>query len=298
VPSRVDQLCRFERLGLKWNPFRVVAPSENSDVYIPDLYRTATLAREVALSDSPLTQVVARAGHGKSTFLAAVADTLEEAGISFESLYLQPSLWARVRVPGKNVRVLILDESERLSRLNLRKLSGWTRRGGRLIVSAHRDQFNSPFSGLPPCPATIAFPQITLDGLQQFFLTRLRWAGDVDQRFELADDGAEWLLFFSEGNLRVVEAVLYEIFQVAADELASHSDPSAIKPTRRRIDSENLKWLEDFAKRRAAFEAEGNTPFSRWRLMSQFLRKTTSRIVGWFSGRTSTPGPAERELPR
>lgn len=296
MSSRVDQLHRFERLGLKWNPFRVVNPSEKPDVYIPDLYKTAALAREIALSDSPFTQVIARAGHGKSTFLAAVADTLRDAGISFEKLYLQPSVRIRVRVPKKDVRVLILDEAERLPGHNLKKLVGWTRRGGRLIVSSHRDLF--PLVHLAWSPMTIAFPQVTVDGLQQFFRTRLRWAGDTDQHFELTADGAEWLLFFSEGNLRVAEAVLYEAFQVAADELTSHRALEAPRSMPLRIDSENLKWLEEFAKRRAAFEAEGNVPFSEWRLIGQSIKETTGRIVGWFSGRTSTPGPAARELPR
>ena len=48
----------------------------------------------------------------------------------------------------------------------------------------------------------------------------------------------------------------------------------------------------------AAFEAEGNIPFSRSRLLTQSIRTARGKIVDWLSGRTSTPGPAERGLPR
>jgi len=297
VPSRVDQLHRFERLGLNWNPFRTVATSEKPDVYIPDLYRTTALARDVALTDSPFTQVIGRAGHGKSTFLTAVADALDKAGVPGESHYLQPLLWTRVAVPGPDVRVLILDEAERLSWWNLSSLLRWTRRGGRLIVSSHRD-LSGRFSHSALRPVTITFPVVTVEGLQEFFLTRLRWAGHVDGRFDLTTDGADWLLAVSEGNLRVVEAVLYEIFQVAADEFVSCPGSSAGQSAPLRIDSERLNPLEEFAKRRAAFEAEGNIPFSRLRLLTQSIRTAREKIADWLSGRTSTPGPAERELPR
>ncbi len=297
MPSRVDQLHRFERLGLKWNPFRTVDHSEKADVYIPDLYRTTALARDIAFSDSPFTQVIGRAGHGKSTFLTAVSDALDKAGVSFESRYLQPSLWTRVAVPGPDVRVLILDETERLSWWNLGSLLRWARQGGRLIVSSHRD-LSGPFSHPALRPVTIAFPVVTAEGLQELFLTRLRWAGHVEGRFELAPDGADWLLAVSEGNLRVVEAVLYEIFQVAADEFVSCPGSSTGQSAPLRINSERLHQLEEFATRRAAFEAEGNIPFSRWRLVTQSISAATGRIVDWLSGRTSTPGPAERELPR
>jgi hypothetical protein len=311
VPSRVDQLCRFERLGLKWNPFRTVAPLEKPDVYIPDLYQTSALARDVAFSDSRFTQVIARAGHGKSTFLAAVADLLSEADIPFDSLYLQPSLRTRVHAPQVDVRVLVLDEAERLTSPNLRKLIRWTHRGGRLIVSSHRD-LSGEACGRPVSggAVTIALPDITATGLQQFFLTRLRWADGSDDRFQLTADGADWLLSASEGNLRVAEAVLYEVFQVAADEIvavpnsaasqdsAGSQNSAAARGLPLRIDSEQLSGLKEFARRRADFEAAGNVPYSRFQILAHRIREVTDKTSRWFSGRTSTPGPAERELPR
>lgn len=294
MTARVDQLRRFARLGLKWNPFRVVAPQEKPDTYVADLFESNGLASQVATSDAAFTQIIAKAGHGKSTFLAAVADELDEADIPFERHYLEPSLRTRVASPDASIRVLLLDEAERLTHRNLRRLSRWTGEGGRLVVSSHRD-----LSGIVTGQTeTVELPGLTTTALQRLFGARLRWAGSDDRAFEMTSDGADWLLESGAGNLRVVESVLYELFQEMAERAASQSTAEAIPQKVSTIDAQQLEWLRVFARRRAAEEASGDVPFSRLRLLARSVRETTDRTVAWFSGRASTPGPAERELPR
>lgn len=295
MPSRVDQLCRFERIGLKWNPFRTVTSEEKREVYLADLYETIELADQVAFSDAPYTQIIARAGHGKSTFLAAIAAVLDDAGTRFKSHYLQPSLRTRVRVPEDDVRILILDEAERLTRRNLRQLVRWTSHGGRLIVSSHGDL--SGVAADSRNPVTIRLTDVTSVGLRRYFDTRLRWAGSGEERFVLTPDGADWLLASSGGNLRVVAAVLYEFFQDVADAAARHSETTESQSMPFQVDSSRLEWLAAFAQRRAADEEAGNVPFSRLRLLAGVLREVTDKTCAWLSGRPSTPDPVEREFP-
>ncbi|MBC8291223.1 MAG: hypothetical protein H8E37_12995 [Planctomycetes bacterium] len=288
MTSRIDQLRRFERLGLKWNPFRVVTPAELCDVYVPDLYETLELAAQVAASGAAITQIIAPAGHGKSTFLSAVAEALDEASIPFESIYLQPSLRTRVPVPQTSLRVLILDEAERLTSRNLRRLAHWTATGPRLVVSSHRDLSAS----LPGAEArTIRLPGVSRAGLLRLFLARLRWASSDEKKFELTGDAADWLIEVSRGNLRVIQAVLYESFQATADEFARHPDGLEARPQPLVIDAPSLNWLETFAVRRAAEEEAGNIPFSRLRLIGQAVTATKGKIAALLSGRASTPDP-------
>lgn len=291
VTSRIDQLRRFERLGLRGNPFRIPMPSERRDVYVPDLYGTLALATQVASAGEAVTQIVARAGHGKSTFLAAVAEALNEADTPVELIYLEPSLRTRVPVPQPDLAVLILDEAERLTTGNLRRLVQWTEGGGRLIISSHQDLSDR----LPGIEArTIQLDGISRAGLLRLFLARLQWAGSDEENFQLTKDAADWLIEVSQGNLRVIEAVLYESFQAIADEFARHPEKFETRPGPLIIDAARLNWLETFAVRRAADEQKGNIPFSRLRLIGQAIMAAKEKITALLSGRASTPGPDGR----
>lgn len=266
-------------------------PTERRDVYVPDLYGTLELATQVATSGEAVTQIVAKAGHGKSTFLAAVAEALNEADASVESIYLEPSLRTRVPVPQANLRVLILDEAERLTRRNLRRIVQWTRGGGRLIVSSHQD-LSRRLSGT--AVRTIQLSGISRAALLRLFLARLHWAGSDEKNFQLTEDAADWLIEVSQGNLRVIEAVLYESFQTIADEFARHPEQIETRPGPLVIDAARLSWLETFAVRRAADEQKGNIPFSRFRLIGQSIMAAKEKMAALLSGRASTPGPDGR----
>ena len=266
-------------------------PSERRNVYVPDLYGTLELATQVASSGEAVTQIIARAGHGKSTFLAAVSDALDETDTPFELIYLEPSLRTRVPVPQTGASVLILDEGERLTRRNLRRLVRWTQGGGRLIVSSHQDLS----SRLPQTEArTIRLEGNSCAALLRLFLARLQWAGTDENHFQLTEDAADWLTEVSQGNLRVIEAVLYESFQAIADEFARHPEQLETRPRPLIIDAARLDWLETFAVRRAADEQKGNIPFSRLRLIGQAIMAAKEKITALLSGRASTPGPDGR----
>lgn len=242
------------------------------------------------MSEVAVTQVVARAGHGKSTFLASVADALDEADIEFRSHYLQPSLWTRLPVPEQAVQVLILDEAERLTKLNLRRLADWAGKGHRLVFSSHRDLSVGLFP-LPAAVRTISLPAVSSAGLQKIFRVRLQWAGDSLGRFLLTEDAASWLKDVSGGNLRVVQATLYEAIQEIAEE-ATRNPQSVSQTDSFILDETRLRWLETFARRRAVDEEAGNTPFSRWRLLKQAVTAVTGRMAARLSGHVSTPDPA------
>jgi Cdc6-like AAA superfamily ATPase len=303
LQSRLEQLTRFERIGLKWNPFRTVAAHEKADIYLPDLYQTVELARRVAESREPFIQVIADAGHGKSTVLAAVGDTLAKNVIASESKYLQPSLLTRAQIPDREVRVLILDEAERLTRRNLRNLIRWTERGGRLIVSSHRDLYGRAYgrsasrNSARRDAATIRLPNVTATGLQEFFRARVRWAASSEHFSELTTDGASWLLDASHGNLRIVEAILYEIFQAEAESNLADPQSSTSCRSALRIDARHLEKYSELAKDQARFEAAGNIPYNRLQLVVNAARVATNRTVALLSGQLSTPDPVEHELP-
>lgn len=238
---RHDQLHRFDRLGLKWNPFRVVRPDEVEAVYVNDLYDGIEQATAVATGSVKFTQVIAPAGHGKSTFLRATATALFVQDVCFEWHYLPRTLFSRVPIPASEVSVLIIDEVERLSRSNLRKLIRWCDRdSGRLVMSTHND-LSSRF---PSDVQTIELPGISAESLQRLFESRVRWAAGETARFSLSADAANWLVEVSRRNVRVIEAVLYEIFQRADD-----SEPLQITKV-------NLEPWREFAEERAATEAE------------------------------------------
>ena len=241
--SRLNQLRRFERLGLKWNPFRVVRPRERRDVFLPALYDSTASAFDIAHSAAPLTQIIADSGHGKSTLLAAVIQELQTADTVFESHYLPPSLSARVATPARRIQVLVIDEFERLTRLNRYQLRRWAERGHRLIVSTHRD-----LGVQSSAVETVRLSTVSDDGLQRYFEKRIGWAGGDIAHSQLTADATSWLLRVTAGNLRVVDAVLYEVFQRA------EPDGPLI------IDTDCLRFFEDCARERAEFDALGNLP--------------------------------------
>jgi hypothetical protein len=301
--SRIDQLTRFERLQLKWNPFRVIAAYEKADVYLPDLYHPSGLASQVAKSDEPFTQVIADAGHGKSTFLAAVGHAFLEQDTPIESTYLQPTLLTRVQVPNPETRILILDEAERLTKRNLRKLIRWTERGGRLIVTSHTDLYCRAYarSASRKCArrnaATIRLPDVTAAGLQKLFRERVCWAAIAECRSELTTDGARWLLDASNGNLRTVEAILYELFQLEAESIVSDSDSPTGCRTALLVDERHLQKYSGLAKDLVCFEDGGNIPFSRIRLLVNAAQAGKDKTFALLSGQFSKPNPIERRFP-
>lgn len=258
--ARHAQLHRFEQLGLRWNPFRVVRPDERADVFLPDLYRSTDSAEVIAKSRAPFTQIIADSGHGKSTLLAAVTDTLDDFDVAYEKYYLPPALFARVATPTGNVRVLVIDEVERLTHWNRYRLLRWTARGNRLIVSTHCD-LSQTFAG---SAVTVRIPEITDDGLQRYFQRRISWAGGDAERFRLTTAATAWLLRVTSGNLRVVEAVLYEVLQ------------SAVPGEQLVIDVDQLAPHENFARQRTAVEALGNLPPTLWRRLRWAIRTRAS----------------------
>ncbi len=242
-------------------------------MFVPDLYGTASHAAAIANSQKRITQIIANAGWGKSTLLAAVADELTANETPYEFHYLPPALFSRVPVPPRDVAVLIIDEVERLTRANLRSLNRWTEKGRRLVVSTHRNVFAS----IPDETQTIELPGISVDGLRRYFQSRVEWAGGDQARFVLSEDAATWLIELTGRNLRVIEAVLYEVFQKA------DANEQLI------IERQHVKPFADFAGDRAGQEAEGNQKPSPFRRLRWALTSLSERTGGPRPGQTSRP---------
>ena len=262
MPNRTGQLKRFEQFGLKWNPFRLVAQKELADVYVPDLHDSQNLASQISGSRIPVTQIIARTGHGKSTLLLAVRDELESREVENRLIYIEPAMLSRVALPSEDVRVLILDEAERLTKNNFWRLIRWTSDGRRLVFSTHndllRDQSRSDFT-------SFELPQLTAENVVQFFETRCKWAS-ISADLTLDSRAAEWLVKNCGGNIRIIEAVFYEAFQTRLNLPAESLEQGTWH-----VLVDDLEWLGDFARRRVANEELGNVPFSRTRLVKKWL---------------------------
>ncbi len=214
--------ARWTRLGLRHNPFQVVDPArwdltfvsnESEGVHPPDWL----------CGPERVVQITGQTGWGKSTWLAAARRCAESAGCLAEHHYLRAPGPYRLERPAAHVRVLLLDEAERLQPISWQSLLEATRpeiagdAALRLLVTVH---------SLLPVPAGIAcrvvrIPEVTVVRLQQLVEGRIAWAGGDSRQWRLAEDAAEWLIEQGRGNLRLIEAMLFEWFQT----LSRRPDP-------------------------------------------------------------------------
>lgn len=198
----------FHTFGLRRNPFGALTREEWAAVAVPPEPVAAALEAE-----SGHVQILGEKGRGKTTALlwltARLADRDERA--TYEYL---PEGRHRFLTDPSGLACFLLDEAQRLSRRERRRLIRAAGEGTRLIFSSHLDLAKGfARHGLPL--ATIRLEEtITRQQFEAVLTRRLAY-------FALADDpgvsftpGAVDVLWTAFGaDLRALEACLYEVFQ-------------------------------------------------------------------------------------
>lgn len=240
----------WQRLGLRWNPFRSWGEEE-----VAAIWESWGLAPDavVQLACNAVVELVGPTGSGKSTFCAAVCQVARSQGIPVRHLYLPPDarfrrgfVWA---VPGE---LLVIDEADRLAgwlelllellhrhvlyglvltrhrpgRRRLRAVQGPLRHARTNSASAVSDRDvalrSPPVAGRAALADkvihvnsrkryTIRIPPFDAVRIRRFFRRRLEWAGGGPLTIGAA--ACDWLARAAGGNGRIVQWSLYELFQ-------------------------------------------------------------------------------------
>ena len=205
-----ENLERFSKLGLEGNPFRAMNLAELAHLYIDHGDPDCPSIGELAQSTRTAIQILAPRGGGKSLLLAKVSEELRRLGKQAELLYCPPKKRIRFQAPEPPVKVLLIDEAQRLGRRARTHVCNWISESPRrLLATSHED-----LGGwLGPELFTVRLPRADFDMVARFFRTRIEAAGGDSKRIRLQPAAAEWLAKRAAGNLRWVELICYEVLQ-------------------------------------------------------------------------------------
>ncbi len=216
----------FQRLGLERNPFCALDEAEWSyQAWLhPQLEKYLKNLKSII-------QILGDAGTGKTSALLALKRELEQRGRKVSYIYLPPDQ----RPPRFSIEentVLLVDEIERLPTRKrqalIRSALSDNATGLRLAFSSHLNlQLELP--GLAPDQLpTLPLPSITSTQLETLLNDRIRAVSRSETLpVWVTHSAAEELLKRYLGDLRSVERVLYDLFQVL-DEVGA-VDRSRIK---------------------------------------------------------------------
>lgn len=206
----------FERIGLRANPFCVMAPAEVMAVLV-DPSLTAEVER--LLTGPPTAvEIVGGSGWGKSTWLAAFRHVgINRLRQSWAWTYVQPSD-RKIGTPAAPFDGWCIDEAQRLAPRFLGRLMRRSNCGGvRLVlgthasVAAHAELAGAPLRSIllePPDAAAI-----------QLFVQRRTTAAlcaPETNAPRIAPAALDLLLLQTAGNLHHVAEIMYEAFQAYA----------------------------------------------------------------------------------
>jgi replication-associated recombination protein RarA len=201
----------FEALGFQCNPFRALTEDEWAAIAVipPEIH-------ELVQSEDTHLQFLGDAGHGKSTLLRGLTTKLRASGkrVHFEYLPLGQRHFKTPSVTIGNIDVFLLDETQRLTRRQRKKLfSIVTQHRVRLMVGTHEDlaqQFTQNRMSL----ATTILDDINQAILSDMLIKRLDYFR-TDQSPHIVFDADAILYLISRfgRNLRQIEYYLYEVFQ-------------------------------------------------------------------------------------
>ncbi len=200
---------RWRQLGLQGNPFNTLTVEEEIGVLDhlePQARQIAPLAQRPGFS---ALVIQAPRGWGKSTLLRLWQQELSDRGIAWHHQVLRPG--DRLQPLG-DVPWLLLDEAQRLSRADRRRLVRWLRAPGHRLVATTHERLHS---WLPGNVVQWSLRGPTRQGLHRWYAWRLERAGAQPGQFQLTDEAACWLLRRWAGNLHDILRVLYYLFQTA-----------------------------------------------------------------------------------
>jgi hypothetical protein len=204
----VTDFFPFQRLGLSGNPFRALTNEEWAAAAVVAPEHLATLTQPGAH-----TQVLAPAGHGKTTLLLAAHAHLAAHGARAAYEYLPEGARA-FHTPLAGLDVLVLDEAQRLAPPEWTRLLAAARAEGlRLVLSSHQDLApRFARAGLPL--TTLALGPASLEQLRAIVARRLALAAlGAGPAAWLGPAALGYLHARCGGNLRRAEHWLYEVFQ-------------------------------------------------------------------------------------
>jgi len=189
----------YRDLDLRWNPFGELTPAERGQLAVVD----AGDADVIRPGRFRPVQIIADAGHGKTTHLLALAQ--RTAGAIYEYVPEGTDTYQSAPLPE---HLFLLDEAQRVRPAHLRRL---LRSHPWLVFGTHQDL--SPFSPHPV--RTLRLTQLSGEKLHQIALARLQWAhGQAPGNPPALPPGLLESLRQKHGaNLRAIEDDLYVWYQ-------------------------------------------------------------------------------------
>lgn len=194
-------------LGYRCNPFRALTDEEWEAVFVPPPGLEALVEQ-----DGAHIQVLGEAGRGKSTALRGLTAQLREAGRSTAYEYL-PDRQRAFRTDPRALDVFLLDEVQRLTFWQRRRLLGEADRGVRLILGSHED-FTLWFKQRGLALHSLSLDEGAEEHAREVVRRRLEFfaLGDIP-RVKLTDEGLTWLWRRYGTDYRSVETLLYHLFE-------------------------------------------------------------------------------------
>jgi hypothetical protein len=213
----------FYAVGYRRNPFGALTDEEWAAIAL----LPAAAAQALAAGFAHL-QLLGPMGTGKSTTLLALQARFQQLGRREAYEYL-PEGTRRFETETAVLDTFLLDEAQRLSWRQRRRLVGAGKRGVQLVVSSHEDL--TPLfarSGLALTSVSLD-EEVTVEWVTAVIQQRLAYFALPDRpRAALTPDAFVWLHRRYGRNLRRMEYFLYDVWQtletpepVSADTLAA-----------------------------------------------------------------------------
>lgn len=194
-------------LGYRCNPYRTLTDEEWETVFVPPPGLEALLEHHGAHL-----QILGEAGRGKSTALRGLTAQFRDAGLRAAYEYL-PEGQRAFRTDPQALDVFLLDEVQRLTYWQRRRLLTAAARGVRLILGSHED-LTTLFRrcGLALC--TISLDTGAEEHARAVLRHRLEFFElEGAARAELTEEGLAWLWRRYGTDYRSVETLLYHLFE-------------------------------------------------------------------------------------
>lgn len=208
VGGSADGFFPLRPAGFASNPFRVLTEEELAEVAV----LPAELLAALGEPGGPHVQLLGDAGRGKSTTLLGAAARLRREGARVAVEYLPVGV-SRFSTPTRGLDAYVLDEAQRLSPRERRRLFGGARAGTRLLLGSHEDMTTAfDRAGLPL--RSVLIESLGGGHFRAALLARIEHAAvSSGEHATLAPDALDWLRERFGTDLRSAERFLYGVYQ-------------------------------------------------------------------------------------